>query len=60
VFIDSFHARIQLLSEVLLTNLAIVHCGCMVIPDHLQCLLAHGGSVNNKMLYQKHQETVDE
>jgi len=27
VSIVSFHARIQLLSEVLLTNLAIVHCG---------------------------------
>jgi len=49
-----------LIAEWSFTYQSCNHSLWLVIPDHLQCLLAHGGSVNSKMLYQKHQETVNE
>jgi len=49
VSIVSFHARISLLSEVLLTNLAIVHCGWLSQITCSACWLAVVASTINAL-----------
>jgi len=52
-FADTRSAHRQLSCTHLIAEWSFTYQSCdrslwLVIPDHLQCLLAHGGSVNNK------------